>query len=54
MFAALELLRLGTALVTAGCSSLASVDVVLGAALALLVMIRLSTSGGGWEVTVRE
>ena len=54
MFAALELLRLGTALVTAGCSSLASVDVGLGAALALLVMIRLSTSGGRWEFTVRE
>ena len=54
MFAALELLRLGTALVTAGCSSLARVGVVLGAALALSVMIRLSTSGGGWEFTVRE
>ena len=54
MFAALVLLRLGTELVTAGCSSLASVGVVLGAALALSVMITLSTGGGGWEFTVRE
>lgn len=54
VYAALVLLLLGTALVTAGRSSPASVGVVLGAAPALGVVITLSTSGGGWKFTVRE
>ncbi len=52
-FAALVLLLLGTAVVTAGCSSLASVGVVLGTAVALSVIVVFSSDGIGWEITAR-
>lgn len=54
MFATLTLLMLGTALVTAGCASLASVGVVLGAAFALSAAIIFSSNGMGWGFTARE
>ena len=54
MYAALVLLLLGTALVTAGRSSPASVGVVFGAAPAWGVVITFSTSGESCQFNVRE
>lgn len=54
MFVTFALLLLGTALVTAGCSRLASVGVVLGATIAVGVVLTFSTSFPWWAFTERE
>lgn len=53
IFATFALLLLGTALVSAGRSSLASVGVVLGATLATGAALIFSTSGRAWAFTDR-
>ncbi|MES3032466.1 MAG: hypothetical protein V4813_00565 [Gemmatimonadota bacterium] len=54
IFAALVMLLLGTALVTAACPNLATVGVVLSGTVALSVVLMLSTVGAAWSITLRQ
>ncbi len=54
MFAALVMLLLGTALVTAACPNLATVGVVLSGTVALSVVLMLSTLGAAWSITLSQ